>query len=86
MQTPRWTFYFNENSERSDSKVVQSDAVTEYEDERIRTFMRKTPKGTLYLPGNVLEVWVNLEYVKCVSRQMVDLEELRRLHQQKDQA
>ncbi len=67
MKTIRWMFYFQEGS-------VKSEAVSEDEDARIRLFVKKNPKGTLHLPNSDMDIWVNFDLVKAITRQMVDLE------------
>jgi hypothetical protein len=67
MKKFKWVFYFEEGSIQSESYIAQ-------EDERIRDFITNDPKGTLSLPGSDMEIWVNLDKVKCTTRQVLDEE------------
>ncbi len=60
----RWVFYFEEGS-------IQSESCHAYEDEKIRDFITVDPKGTLALPSSDMEIWVNLDKVKCTTRQVI---------------
>ncbi len=60
----RWMFYFEEGS-------IQTETLISDEDEKIRCMIRENPKGTLILPNTDMEIWVNLDKVKCITRQEV---------------
>jgi len=61
----RWMFFFNEGS-------VKSDVTKEPEDTRIAEFIGDNPKGLLALPGDTADIYINLDLVKCITRQIVD--------------
>ncbi len=61
----RWTFYFEEGH-------IASDVSVDCEDERISNCV-EIPHGIFKLPGETLDLWVNMDRVKCVSRQEVDI-------------
>ncbi len=71
----RWIFFFEEGN-------IKSDVSNEEEDNRISDFVDQNPEGTLYLPGDTLDLYVNLNRVKCIARQIVD-EEAEKLAQAK---
>jgi hypothetical protein len=60
----RWMFYFEEGS-------IQTETLVAEEDEKIRVMVRENPKGTLILPNTDMEIWVNLDKVKCITRQEI---------------
>lgn len=60
----RWMFYFEEGS-------IQTETLIPEEDAKIRMMVRDNPKGTLVLPNTDMEIWVNLEKVKCITRQEI---------------
>ena len=64
----RWTFFFEEGN-------VKSDVKEEKEDERIAEFIDNNRSGWLDLPGDELDIAVNMAHVKCVVRQVVKPED-----------
>ncbi len=58
----RWTFCFEEGH-------IKSDAREEAEDLRLCKFMVENPTGVLYLPGDEMDVYLNMEMVKFTVRQ-----------------
>ncbi len=72
----RWVFYFEEGS-------VKTETISDEDDVKIRGYVRDNPKGTLLLPNAEMEIWVNLEHVKCITRQIVDEEAERKAAEEK---
>jgi len=67
----RWVFFFEEGN-------VKTDVTKEDEDKRIQEFIDSNPRGTLYLPSEKVDIYINLDRVKCFCRSIVDEEaELR---------
>ena len=64
----RWTFYFEEGN-------IKSDVIEPLEDKRISEFITEQPRGLLFLPGNDVDIYVNLANVKCTVRQANVVEE-----------
>lgn len=60
----RWMFYFEEGS-------IQTETIIPEEDAKIRVMVRDNPKGTLVLPNTDMEIWVNLDKIKCITRQEI---------------
>lgn len=70
MKFIKWMFYFDEGN-------LESKVFLKEEDERIRDFITENPKGTIYLPNQDADVWVNFDRVKCFTRQIVDSVEIK---------
>lgn len=68
MKKVRWMFYFEEGS-------VNSDLSSQEEDARIREALTCGTNQILTLPHTEMEIWVNLNHVKCTTRSMIDVEE-----------
>lgn len=60
----RWMFYFEEGS-------IQTETLIPEEDDKIRAMVKKHPTGVLILPNTDMEIWVNLDKVKCITRQEI---------------
>lgn len=58
----RWTFFFEEGN-------IKSDVKEEAEDVRISEFILEQPRGLLYLPGDKVDIYLNLAMVKCTVRE-----------------
>lgn len=58
----RWTFFFEEGN-------IKSDVKEEAEDVRISEFILEQPRGLLYLPGEKVDIYLNLAMVKCTVRE-----------------
>ncbi len=58
----RWTFCFKEGN-------IRSDAREEAEDLRLCKFMVENPTGVLYLPGDEMDIYLNMKMVKFTVRQ-----------------
>ena len=68
----RWTFYFMGEGN------VKSDILTDEEDDRIERFIelhsssRFGRNKTLKLPAPMTNIHINLDMVKCITREMLD--------------
>ena len=65
----RWTFYFQGDG------TVKTDCLTDKEDGRIAKFVRRHSarfwgdKPLLSLPGKTTNIYINMDLVKCVTRE-----------------
>jgi len=74
----RWTFFFEEGN-------VKTDVDNEEQDEAISQFVEESNPGLLRLPGDEVQIFVNMSRVKCTVRQIVD-KEAERIAMEKAQA
>jgi hypothetical protein len=63
----RWTFFFDEGNVKSEVKDDEEDA-------KIQAFVYEGGKGLLRLPGEKIDILINLHRVKCIAREIVDEE------------
>lgn len=61
----RWVFFFEEGN-------VKTDVTKEEEDVRIQEFVDANPKGILQLPTGKVDIYINLDRVKCFCRSIID--------------
>ena len=65
----RWTFFFDEGN-------IKSEVSTDEEHTRISALVKEDPRGMLFLPGDNLDIYVNLSMVKCIASQPLTQEQL----------